>query len=142
MRLPVLVIMTVWVTAALSSAQVRKTVEPDRHWVAPAREDARTNPLANQPDAAQGGARAFHQRCSHCHGEDARGTSLAPDLTGHRVQSQNDGALFWKITSGDTRRGMPGFSFLPELQRWQLVLHLRAHSRAHQQSAEAGVPRF
>jgi hypothetical protein len=41
------------------------------------------------------------------------------------VQSQRDGALFWKISTGNTREGMPAFSFLPEPQRWQLVLHVR-----------------
>jgi hypothetical protein len=40
------------------------------------------------------------------------------------VQEQSDGVLFWKITTGNTRRGMPTFSFLPESQRWQLVLHI------------------
>jgi ribosomal protein S6E (S10) len=42
------------------------------------------------------------------------------------VQQQSDGALFWKISGGNSRQGMPAFSFLPEPQRWQLVLHIRA----------------
>ncbi len=42
-----------------------------------------------------------------------------------KVQEQSDGALFWKITNGNPDRGMPSFSQLPELQRWQLVLYLR-----------------
>jgi hypothetical protein len=42
------------------------------------------------------------------------------------VQAQTDGQLYWKINTGNTRAGMPAFSFLPELQRWQLVLQLRA----------------
>jgi hypothetical protein len=41
------------------------------------------------------------------------------------VQQQSDGVLFWKITNGNTRRGMPSFSKLPELQRWQIVLYIR-----------------
>jgi hypothetical protein len=32
------------------------------------------------------------------------------------VRSQSDDALFWKISGGDTREGMPTFSFLPEAQ--------------------------
>jgi hypothetical protein len=47
-----------------------------------------------------------------------------------RVQEQNDGALFWKITSGNTRTGMPTFSFLSELQRWQVVTYLRSEANA------------
>jgi mono/diheme cytochrome c family protein len=71
----------------------------------------------------------FHQRCSVCHGEDATGGRGGPNLMTGRVQDQSDGALFWKISSGNTRTGMPGFSFLPEAQRWQLVSHLRAEGR-------------
>jgi len=41
------------------------------------------------------------------------------------VQQQSDGTLFWKITNGNAGRGMPSFSKLPELQRWQLVLYIR-----------------
>jgi len=33
--------------------------------------------------------------------------------------------LFWKMTNGNPDRGMPSFSKLPELQRWQIVLYLR-----------------
>jgi hypothetical protein len=41
------------------------------------------------------------------------------------VQQQADGVLFWKLTNGNATRGMPSFSKLPELQRWQLVLYIR-----------------
>ena len=98
-------------------------------WTAPETQAAKTNPLANVPDAQAGGRKLFHQRCNVCHGEDARGTRRGPDLTA-AAQSQTDGALFWKISSGNTRSGMPTFSFLSVQQRWQLVLHLRAHARA------------
>ena len=73
-----------------------------------------------------GGKKIFGQRCAECHGAEARGTDRAPDLTADDLQQQSDGALFWKISSGNTRAGMPSFSFLPEAQRWQLVLSLRA----------------
>jgi mono/diheme cytochrome c family protein len=99
-------------------------------WVAPGRADAMTNPVANRPDATAGGTRLFQERCSACHGDDARGTPHGPDLAKVGVQSQSDGALFWKISSGNTRTGMPTFSFLPPAQRWQLVLHLRALPRS------------
>jgi mono/diheme cytochrome c family protein len=81
--------------------------------------------LINRPEAAAGGKKLFHQRCSVCHGEDGTGTHRGPNLTTRRVLQQSDGELFWKISSGNTRSGMPSFSFLPELQRWQLVLYLR-----------------
>lgn len=101
--------------------------EHDPTWTAPARAARRTNPLAGRLDAAPGGRKLFHERCATCHGDDARGSKKGPDLTAADVQAQSDGALFWKITQGNTRGGMPSFSFLPEPQRWQLVLHVRAH---------------
>ena len=100
-------------------------------WTAPRSAIARVNPLARSADVEAGGAKLFRHRCAQCHRADGTGTSFGPGLTGHRVQSQSDGALFWKITSGNTRTGMPTFSGLPELQRWQLVLHLRALGSSH-----------
>jgi mono/diheme cytochrome c family protein len=117
----VAIVTTCWLEAAIM--QVR---ERDASWVAPPAAGTRANPLQNRPEAAAGGGKLFEQRCTTCHGEDGRGTSKAPDLTQPDVQAQTDGALFWKISSGNTHAGMPAFSFLPELQRWQLVLHLRA----------------
>jgi len=106
-------------------AQTSSTRPHDSTWVAPAGATAKSNPLATRADAAAGGRKLFAQRCASCHRDDGRGSEKAPDLTQPDVQMQSDGALFWKISSGNTRRGMPTFSFLPEPQRWQLVMHLR-----------------
>jgi mono/diheme cytochrome c family protein len=112
--------------AMANAAQVR---EHDSRWSAPESAWVRANPIANRTDTVAGGAKLFDQRCANCHGPDAQGGTRAPDLTQPFVQAQNDGALFWKITSGNTRTGMPSFSFLPELERWQLVQHLRGAAR-------------
>ena len=100
--------------------------ERDPAWVAPVDAASKINPLANRTDAVAGGRKVFQQRCATCHGDDGRGSSKAPDLTQPAVQDQRDGALFWKVSSGNTRQGMPSFSFLPEAQRWQLVLYVRS----------------
>jgi mono/diheme cytochrome c family protein len=97
----------------------------DPEWLAPVGAASKRNPLADRADARAGGGRVFRDRCSSCHGDNGRGTTTAPDLTQQEVQWQSDGALFWKISGGNTYAGMPTFSFLPEPQRWQLVLHLR-----------------
>jgi mono/diheme cytochrome c family protein len=107
------------------TAQPDRVRERDPDWTAPLKDAARPNPLANQTGMVAGGQKLYRQRCNTCHGENGRGTSRAPSLEADDVQAQTDGALFWKITSGNTHAGMPSFSFLPEAQRWQLVLHLR-----------------
>jgi len=112
----------------LTARQAGSPREHDARWAAPPTEAARMNPLSNRRDATEGGKKIFGQRCSTCHGESAEGTSDAPSLTRAAVGRQSDGALFWKISSGNTRTGMPTFSFLPPLQRWQLILYIRAQA--------------
>lgn len=100
---------------------------PDTNWKAPAAAAARANPLSGKPHAEAGGRKLFLRECVECHGQDARGLEKkhSADLLLPVVQAQSDGALFWKITNGNPDRGMPSFSKLPELQRWQVVLYLR-----------------
>jgi mono/diheme cytochrome c family protein len=107
-------------------AQSDHVRERDPGWMASTKDASRSNPFARRPNAAAGGQKRYVQRCSTCHGNDGHGTTRAPDLVAADVQAQTDGTLFWKVTSGNTHGGMPSFSFLPEAQRWQLVLHLRA----------------
>ena len=87
---------------------------PDRDWTPPAEAVARPNPLAHQAAAVVvGGRKLFAKNCSECHGSDGSGRRKAADLRLPVVQRQSDGALWWKITNGNPRRGMPSFSNLP-----------------------------
>ena len=113
----------VFIAAVAYGAQAR---DRDATWIAPADKTSRMNPFAGRADVEAGGRKVFQQRCATCHGGDGRGTSKAPNLTKRDVQAQTDGALFWKISQGNAHTGMPAFSFLPEPQRWQLVMHVRS----------------
>ncbi len=108
--------------------------QPDPNWQAPSAAAEKKNPLANNPDLAAGGRKVFMKTCVSCHGESGEGvkTKKAADLKLPVVQQQSDGTLFWKITNGNQRRGMPSFSGIPEMQRWQLVLYLRTLSEPQQ----------
>jgi mono/diheme cytochrome c family protein len=99
----------------------------DSNWTPPAQAVHRPNPLASRTDAVAGGQKLFRRNCVECHGPDGRGLTKkhSADLQLPVVQEQSDGAIFWKITNGNTDRGMPSFSRLPEFERWQLVLFLR-----------------
>jgi mono/diheme cytochrome c family protein len=98
----------------------------DPMWRAPDDAARKVNPLANRPGTAAGGKKLFLRNCAECHG-DGSGIEKkhSADLQLPVVQDQSDGTIFWKITNGNTGRGMPSFSKLPELERWQLVLYLR-----------------
>ena len=112
--------------SALLVAQ-NPTYQLDPQWIAPATAVARANPLADKPETAAGGKKLFLRNCAECHGPNAAGMEKkhSADLQLPLVQQQSDGTLFWKITNGNAPKGMPSFSRLPELQRWQLVLFLR-----------------
>lgn len=109
----------------MAAAAQNAKYHPDEGWQAPRAAAARTNPLPASAEIVGGGRKLFLRHCSECHGGDGQGRKRAADLLLPVVQEQSDGSLFWKISSGNPRRGMPSWDRLPEPQRWQLVRYLR-----------------
>jgi mono/diheme cytochrome c family protein len=96
----------------------------------PPKDRDRLNPLANDKDAVAGGANLFDQHCSDCHGDAGEGSRKGPSLLKSPVQSATPSTLFWLLTNGVVRHGMPVWSKLPEPQRWQLVAFIKAMGTA------------
>lgn len=98
------------------------------HWdKVPAKDHARTNPLAGNAKAAEGGAAIYKDHCAQCHGVDAMGDGKKkPALKSDEIKNVTDGDLEWFLRQGDLVRGMPSWSNLPQAQRWQLVAYLRS----------------
>jgi len=92
---------------------------------APAAARALENPYAGDKDAVLAGEKLFRRHCAECHGFDGRGREKAPDLLSGAIQSASAGALFWFVTNGNLKRGMPSWSRLPDQQRWQLVTYIQ-----------------
>jgi mono/diheme cytochrome c family protein len=90
----------------------------------------RINPLADDPEAVAAGGKLFDQHCAECHGKKAGGTRRAPSLLRQDVQQASPGALFWVLTNGVVRHGMPVWSKLPEPMRWQIVTFLKSSTPA------------
>lgn len=107
--------------------------QQDPQWIAPAAASAKPNPLANKPETAAGGKKLFLRNCAECHGPNGTGLEKkhSANLQLPIVQQQSDGVLFWKLSNGNAPKGMPAFSRLPELQRWQLVLYIRTLNADH-----------
>jgi mono/diheme cytochrome c family protein len=93
---------------------------------APEKARRRANPLQNDPDTVAAGAILFEQHCAECHGDAARGGKKGPSLRAAEVQAATPGAIFWILTNGVVRKGMPVWSKLPEPQRWQLVRYIKS----------------
>lgn len=84
------------------------------------------NPFESNPDAITAGRKLFEEHCAECHGDSAEGARKGPSLRANQVQQATPGSLFWVLTNGVVRRGMPDWSKLPELQRWQIITYLKS----------------
>lgn len=107
------------------------TIQDDK-WVAPKEADAIKNPVANDAKMIAKGKQIYYQICATCHGRSGTGDGPSAstlekkpaDHTSEIVQSQTDGALFYKISKG--RVEMPSYNTaLSKTQRWQVIRYLR-----------------
>lgn len=118
--------------AGHASAARAQSAHGGAPWDAPERAAHRPNPVLATDAAVERGRMVFQQVCQLCHGAKGHGdgpmsTSLPikpADLSSEHVQSQTDGALFWKIYGG--RGMMPTTqSTLTDEQRWAVVDYIR-----------------
>lgn len=95
----------------------------------------RKNPFEGDAQAVAAGGKLFEQHCAECHGRKAGGARKGPSLLREEVQQATPGTLFWILTNGVVRRGMPVWSKLPEPERWQIVAFLQSmNSRSEKPS--------
>jgi mono/diheme cytochrome c family protein len=93
----------------------------------PAKEHARTNPLAGKTEAVAAGALLYKDHCQQCHRANAGGDGRKkPSLRTDRIRNASDGDLEWFLRQGNLGKGMPSWSSLPEAQRWQIIAYLRS----------------
>ncbi|HME13688.1 MAG TPA: c-type cytochrome [Candidatus Acidoferrum sp.] len=109
------------VTACIAAAS-------DGSWLknVPDAERSRMNPFAGDAEAIAAGSRVFGDHCAKCHGDDATGRRKKPSLRSSRVQGASDGELFWLLSNGSLKRGMPTWSKLPEPTRWQVIAYVKS----------------
>jgi mono/diheme cytochrome c family protein len=120
-------VLAIVLLGAVSACAQSVATQPASKWEAPATAAQKENPLKAKPELAAGGEKIFGRTCVVCHGDAKKGgNGKGPNLGSQAVQQESDGALFWKLTNGNSRTGMPSFSSLPEGQRWQLVLYIRS----------------
>jgi len=92
----------------------------------PAKYRGKANPMAKDKDSIPAGKILFEEHCAECHGGNVSGTKKAPSLRAQEVQTAAPGTLFWILSNGIVRKGMPVWSKLPEPQRWQLIAFIQS----------------
>jgi mono/diheme cytochrome c family protein len=95
----------------------------------PEKARARRNPLETDVVAVAAGRKLFEQHCAECHGAMEEGSRRGPALRDEAVGRATPGEIFWVVTNGVVRKGMPAWSKLPEGERWQIVRFLRESGR-------------
>jgi mono/diheme cytochrome c family protein len=130
-----------WLTIGLAFAllvsgavafKAAAAAQNDPDWRVP--EDAKNvkNPEKPTPETLKEAKTLFQNNCAPCHGDTGEGDGPVSDellvkpanLTDAKaMNSQTDGALFWRITTGFS--GMPPWSKLTDTERWRLVNFIR-----------------
>jgi mono/diheme cytochrome c family protein len=115
-------------TIALAVTMVAAAAESSSRWEqVPAKDHMHSNPLAGNREAAAAGSLLYRDHCQQCHRADAMGDGhKRPALRSDRLRRASEGDIEWFLRQGDLGHGMPSWSSLPTLQRWQLVTYLKS----------------
>ena len=116
--------------ALTSSQAVARKSRPSKPYAqlaqVPEEARARANPMEQDPDALAAGKKLYDRHCADCHGGTGENGRKGPGLRAPELRAASDGALFWVITNGNVRAGMPVWSRLPEPQRWQITTYVKS----------------
>ena len=106
---------------------------------APSEASSVVNPYHGQADAIRAGGKLYAVSCAQCHGAVGQGTGNIPVLRQGPTQQVTEGALFWFITKGAVKDGMPSWASLPEKERWQIVAYLKTLPTVKAAATEAST---
>jgi Ni/Fe-hydrogenase subunit HybB-like protein len=114
-------------------------------WSVPEDKSQKVSPFKFSSETIKKGEAIFQKNCISCHGEPSKAAfnrDMVPapgDPAGSKFQSQTDGALFYKMTTG--RAPMPEFkNILTEEERWQVISYIRSFNRGYVQPEPVIAP--
>ena len=116
---------------AMAALGVPALTHAQGKWVAPAADKDKKNPLPADASTIAQGKKVAEVNCVSCHGARGKGDGAAAvalnpkpaDWTSPAVQSESDGEIFWKISTG--RGAMPSWNFLSDNDRWAVIRYIR-----------------
>jgi len=122
------------IVASLWIINIVSAHEGHKNRNAPASARKLKNPSKVNEKTIAAGQTLYNQHCASCHGEDGRSvTGMAAmmgkkptDLTAKAMRGITDGEIFWVITYGIKKSGMPSFSpGVSWRDRWYMTLYVR-----------------
>ena len=127
-RIPLLVVtgtLSVVVAASVIGAVSGTDQSAAAEKIGPSRQSTAPNPFTGNPEAVKAGRQLFLQTgCYNCHGTDAKGGGIAPNLTASNLDPQQ---MFNTIHDGRPRTLMPPWGKqLDSEQIWKIVTYLRS----------------
>lgn len=105
-------------------------------WKAPSTANNIKNPVSSSSEALKSGKKLYNQLCVVCHGITGKGDGIAgvalqprpANLTIPQFTNQTDGAIYWKITTGNP----PMVSYkglLKDQDIWSIIHYIRSLSK-------------
>jgi len=140
-KITIIAFVFILIPSLLSTGKIIKTNKAEMNisfqaggtdWKAPSFADKLKNPFTGDEKATKDGKSLYTINCASCHGNKGAGDGPASlplnpkpkNLTSEVVQTQSDGAIFWKMTTG--KGAMVSWkNTLTEKQRWSLVNYIR-----------------
>jgi mono/diheme cytochrome c family protein len=123
--------------AGFITASFTLKLNDQKPWAVPDAAKNKKNPVSSDAQTLATGKALWNTHCKSCHGTKGLGdgTKAAQlktepgDFSKPVVQTQTDGALFYKITEG--RDDMPGFKkkVADEDDRWSLVNYIKTFKK-------------
>ena len=115
-------------------------------WVVPAENESRKSPFAFDDASRKAGSEIYNASCKSCHGEPGKNNAIPlvpppPDFASVKMQSNSDGALQFKVTTG--RGPMPSFkNTFSSTDVWRVISYVRSFNDKYVQevakSSESG----
>ncbi|WP_462255241.1 c-type cytochrome [Ferruginibacter sp.] len=128
----ILILLTIAIGITGISFTVKNTMN-QKPWPVPDNFKKMKNPIASDATSIADGKALWNTHCKSCHGAKGLGDGSkaaqlkteAGDFSKAEMQSQTDGALFYKLSEG--RDDMPNFKKkMPEAdERWSIVNFMR-----------------